>query len=223
MAIRLLLLTVLIAVIAGLSIVFARPLLGLPQASPSGSPARAPVAQTATPSPTRVPAPSPTRTAAPTPTTPRTPTTLCPDVPSGGTAVARLHSLTAIRIGEQPGFDRVVFEFGQEQSRQDDVPRFHIERSSAFSTIAGSPVVVQGTAFWSVRFEGASIADDRGNLVYRGPQDLDPNTALVRDVRLVNDFEAQMTWAIGLARLECPRVTTLRSPLRVVLDFPTGR
>jgi hypothetical protein len=125
-----------------------------------------------------------------------------------------------VRVGHQPGFDRVVFEFGQERSAQDDVPRFHIERASSFTAISGQPVAVQGSAFWSLRFEGASQADQSGNLVYKGSRDLDPSTALVRDVKLVEDFEAQLTWAVGLARLECPRVTTLRSPLRVVVDFP---
>lgn len=217
MVIRLAVLAVLIAVIAALSIVFARPLLGLPQTGPSASPTRPPVALTATPPAT--PAASPTRTASPTPTPTRTPTTACPAVPSGGRE-GGFRSLTDVRVGHQPGFDRVVFEFGTERSAQDDVPRFHVERATSFTNIAGQRVPVQGSAYWSVRFEGASQADQNGQLVYRGSRDLDPGTQLVRDVRLIEDFEAQLVWAVGLAQLECPRITTLRSPLRVVIDFP---
>jgi len=217
--VRLAVLAVLIAVIATLAIVFARPLLGLPAATPAGSPARAPVAATATATATVAVAPSPTRAASPSPTPTRTPTTACSPIPAGGRE-GGFHSLTDVRVGHQPGFDRVVFEFGTEQSAQDDVPRFHVERATAFTNIAGQRVPVQGSAYWSVRFEGASQADRNGQLVYRGSRDLDPATRLVRDVRLIEDFEARLVWAVGLAQLECPRITTLRSPLRVVIDFP---
>lgn len=220
MILRLAVLTVLIAVIAVLSVVFSRPLLGLPAATPSASrPPGSPTAAAASATPTAVAVTSPTLSPRPTPTPTRTPTASCPPVPAGGRA-GGYHSLSDVRVGHQPGFDRVVFEFGQEQSAQDDVPAFHIERAASFTAISGQPVAVQGTAFWSVRFEGASIADQSGNLAYKGPRDLDPTTAVVRDVKQVEDFEAQMIWAIGLAQLECPRVTTLRSPLRVVIDLP---
>ena len=218
MVIRLAVLALLIAVIAGLAIVFARPLLGLPAAAPTGRTTPPPTVAVAT-SPAATATAPPTATLAPTPTPTRTPTASCPPIPAGGRA-GGFHSLTDVRVGHQPGADRVVFEFGTEQSAQDDVPRFHLERATSFTAISGQPVPVQGNALWSVRFEGASQADQNGNLVYRGSRDLDPATTLVRDVKLVEDFEAQIVWAVGLARLECPRVTTLRSPLRVVLDFP---
>jgi hypothetical protein len=30
-----------------------------------------------------------------------------------------------------------------------------------------------------------------------------------------------MTWGVGLAKLQCPTLLTLSSPVRLVLDFPT--
>lgn len=223
MIIRSALLIVLIAAIAALSIVFARPLLGLPPASPSPTrPGPSPTVAASSPTVGVVVTPATTALPRPTPTPTRTPTTTCPPVPAGG-RTGGFHSLVDVRVGRQPGFDRVVFDFGQEKNAQDDVPAFHIERASSFTAISGQPVPVQGTVFWSVRIEGASIADQSGNLVYTGPRDLDPTTALVRDVKQVEDFEAQMIWAIGLAQLECPRVTVLRSPLRLVIDLPNPR
>lgn len=222
MVARLLLLAVLIAVIVGVSVVFARPLLGLPAAAPTGARGSpSPTVAAASPTVSFILAPTPSASPRPSPTPTRSPTTSCPPVPSGGRA-GGFHSLTDVRVGHQPGFDRVVLEFGQEQSAQDDVPVFHIERATSFTAISGQPVPVQGNAFWSVRVEAASIADQSGNLVYKGPRDLDPTTALVRDVKQIEDFEAQMVWAIGLAQLECPRVTTLRSPLRLVIDLPAA-
>ena len=222
MVARLLLLTVLIAVIVGLSVVFARPLLGLPAApSAATGSSPSPTVAAASPTPVFILAPVPSASARPTPTPTRSPTASCPPVPSGGRA-GGFHALSDVRVGHQPGFDRVVFEFGQEQGPQDDVPRFHIERAASFTAISGQPVPVQRNAYWSVRVEGASIADQNGNLVYKGPRDLDPTATLVRDVKQIEDFEAQMVWAIGLAQLECPRVSTLRSPLRLVIDLPSG-
>jgi hypothetical protein len=209
------LLMILVAAIAVVSVLFARPLLGLPPATPSPTVARG------SPSPTFTlgPGPTPSATRSPTAAPARTPTTTCPPVPAGGKAGA-FHSLVDVRIGHQPGFDRVVLDFGQEASAQDDLPAFRIERATSFTAISGQPVPVQGGALWSVRADGASIADRSGNLSYKGARDLDPATTLVRDMKLVEDFEAVMIWGVGLARLECPRVMTLRSPLRLVLDFP---
>lgn len=221
MVIRLALLAVLIAVIGTLSVVFARPLLGLPSATPSASVTAPAVATTATTAPASPATPGASASPSPSPSPTRTPTATCAPVAAGGRQ-GGFRSLSDVRVGHQPGSDRVVFEFGGEQGVQDDVPRFHVERATSFTNIAGQSVPVQGNAYWSVRFEGASQADQQGRLVYRGPRDLDPATPLVRDVKLIEDFEAQMVWAIGLARLECPRVTTLRSPLRVVLDFPSA-
>ncbi len=217
---RLALLIVLIAAIVAAAVVFARPLLGLPEATPSPSRA-SPTLAAASPPASLAPSATatPSATASPSPTPTRTPTSTCPPVPAGGRDAFR--ALTDVRVAHQPGFDRVVFEFGTEAGAQDDVPAFRIERAASFTAISGQPVPVQGSALWSVRFEPSSIADQSRNLVYKGPRDLDPTTTLVRDVKLVEDFEAVMVWGIGLAQLECPRVTTLRSPLRLVLDFPS--
>lgn len=214
MVFRVAALVALVAAVVVVSVVFARPLLGLPSATPS--PTRS-AAATASPtvavSPTATPSPTPSAT----PT--RSPTASCAPIPAGGT-VGGFHPIVAVRVDHQPGFDRVVFDFGQETEAQDALPAFAIDRAMRFTNIAGQPVPVRGTAFWSVRFEGASQADRSGRLVYTGSRDIQPGTEVVQNVKLVEDFEAVLIWAIGLSRLECPQVTTLRSPLRLVLDFP---
>jgi hypothetical protein len=211
---RLVLLALLVGAIAVLSVAFGRELLGLPPRGASPSPSR-PVAATATAGTS-----SPSANASASATAAATPTASCPPVAPGGRQ-SGLHSLRDLRVAHQPGFDRVVFDFGQEAGASDDLPAFRIERASSFTSISGQPVAVQGSAFWRVRFEGASIADQSGRLVYAGSRDIVPTTPLVREVKEVEDFEAVMIWAIGLARLECPVVMTLRSPLRLVVDLPT--
>jgi hypothetical protein len=44
---------------------------------------------------------------------------------------------------------------------------------------------------------------------------------LIKEVRLVEDFERVMLWGVGLQRLVCPTLLALSSPVRLVLDFPT--
>ena len=217
---RWLALIVLIAAIAVLSVLYARPLLGLPAATPTAARSLPAATSAAAPSSTFIlrPTPTPSASAAPARTPSRTATTSCPPVPAGGRQGA-FHPLADVRVAHQPDFDRVVLDFGQEASVQDDVPAFRIERASTFTAVSGQPVAVQGSAFWSVRTEGASQADRQGTVVYKGSRDIVPTTPLVRNVKLVEDFEAVMIWAIGLAQLECPRVSTLRSPLRLVIDF----
>ncbi|MEK6620554.1 MAG: hypothetical protein AABZ26_06230 [Chloroflexota bacterium] len=185
-----------------------------PTATATAGPTRTAAATSPAPTATRTATPSPTPTASP------SPVTSCPAVPPGGRA-GRVHALRDIRVAHQPGFDRVVFDFGPEAvGEQDDVPSYAIERASEFRNTAGQIVPVQGNVHWAVRFQGASIASE-GRLVYTGPSSIRPtSTTLVREVRLVDDFEAVMVWGIGLERLQCPRVTTLRSPLRLVVDLP---
>lgn len=215
MAGRLFLLLALVAALVAVSIVYARPLLGLEESSATPTAAPSPAAA----SPTRTAAAaSPTPTASPSPT--RSPTASCRPIPSGGRAGQGRRAIVDVRAGAQPSSDRVVFDFGTESGPGDELPAFTIERVESFTAISGKRVQLEGSAFWSVRFEGASQANSQGQLVYRGPQDIRPETTLVRQVRLVEDFEAVLIWGIGLARLECPTVQTLRSPLRLVLDFP---
>src|SRR5438094_495867 len=54
-----------------------------------------------------------------------------------------------------------------------------------------------------------------------GSTDIKPLTPLIKQVKLVEDFERVLTWGAGLDHLACPKVLELAGPFRVVLDFPT--
>ncbi|HVR89443.1 MAG TPA: hypothetical protein VHG53_07855 [Candidatus Limnocylindria bacterium] len=139
----------------------------------------------------------------------------CPAV-YGGKAFGQ-RTLGAIRIAHQPGFDRIVFDFssfgfGEEHG----VPSFTLDQAVSFTAPSGQGVPVQGNARFSVRFRNVGPMGS-----YKGPADLLPNTPLVREVKLVEDFEGTMVWGIGLERLQCPRVQELSAPDRLVVDLPT--
>ena len=177
----------------------------VPTASPTVAPATIPPAS-----------PTPSTAASASPTTP----TSCPNQ-TGGTE-GRQAQLVAVRVAHDTGFDRVVFEFGESTAPgQFGLPPYQVANVKTLSGMGGQPVTVAGNALFGIGIQNASTVNPDGTRSYTGPSSLKPTTPLVREVRLVEDFERVMLWGIGLDRLACPRVTTLGSPLRLVLDFPT--
>lgn len=129
--------------------------------------------------------------------------------------------LTRVAIGRHNGFDRVVFEF------RDDLPGYRIEyvEGPLSEDGSGNPVQLEGSAYLVVRMEPASGFDlsvPEGELVYTGPRRLSGPQAgavIVREVVRTGDFEAVLTWAIGVDGRAPFRVLTLEEPSRLVIDF----
>jgi len=201
----------------------------LPRTSPSAStvtiaPTTAAPTAARTASPTVAPTAAPT-TAAPSPTPAAspgsTPATACPERTGGATT--NQAQLTAIRIAHNPGFDRVVFEFAPSTVPGGvyGMPPFRVAVATSLSGPSGQPVPVEGSALFGVRFQNASTVDPSGTRTYTGATSIKPTTPLVKEVRLVEDFERVMVWGVGLQRLQCPTLLALSGPVRLVLDFPT--
>ena len=181
------------------------------------TPTRTATAAPTTPPPTATGAPSPTGTASPG----STPATACPERTGGATNTQA--QLTAIRIAHNPGFDRVVFEFGPSTAPGVyGMPDYRVAVATTLSGPSGQPVPIEGSALFGVRFRNASTVNPAdGSRSYTGPNSIKPTTPLVKEVRLVEDFERVLVWGIGLQRLQCPTILNLSGPVRLVLDFPT--
>jgi len=126
--------------------------------------------------------------------------------------------LERVAVGHHEGYDRVVFQF-----RGDGLPGYRIEyMEPPFQEDgSGNPIHVAGTAFVVVRMEPASGFDlntGEGELVYKGPKRL-PGTGVVQEVVRTGDFEAVLSWTIGLEAKVPFLVTTAASPPRLVVDF----
>ncbi|GAC1695605.1 MAG: hypothetical protein NVS9B6_01530 [Candidatus Limnocylindrales bacterium] len=191
-----------------------------PTATPLGLASRSPIVAPSTtapasPVPSVSPSPTPSRSASP------TAAGACPTA-TGGIAGAQAQ-LVGLRIAHQPGSDRVVFEFGPSTAPGPfAMPRYVIEPASSFTAVSGQRVTLDGNAFLSARFQNASmISPTTGQPTYPGPTDLRPGTPLVREMKLIEDFERVMAWGIGLDHPACPAVSELANPLRLVLDLPT--
>jgi len=188
-----------------------------PSASRSLSPTAAPPS-----SATSSARPSATATAAPTliasPGT--SPAAACPRT-TGGNA-SNQAQLVAVRVAHQAGFDRLVFEFGQSTAPGPfGMPGYTIEPASSLSGPSGQAVTISGNALFGARFQNASTQNPNGTASFTGSTDMKPTTPLIKEVKLVEDFERVLLWGTGLDHLACPKVSELAGPFRVVLDFPT--
>jgi hypothetical protein len=199
-----------------------------PVVTPSPAPSIGPTTSTPNPTPTIARptssffaiAPTVSPSPAPTGATGTPPPTAC--APQNGGDPNAQAQLTAIRTAHQTGFDRVVFEFGPSPVGSYGLPLYDIAVVTQFiGGGSGRPVPVDGNAFLQVRFRNASMVDPATGKQTFTQTDIRPGLPLVREVKLIDDFERVMTWGLGLERLACAKVTELAGPVRLVVDLPT--
>jgi hypothetical protein len=191
----------------------------------------APTASTSTPTETVEPTNSTTTEPAPTESGGTTTTTTtspqpaprtCPRHTGGEEGVYM--NLTDVRVGAHAGYDRVVFEFEEPDPNpagNGGIPYYQIKTARPPFTEDPSdlPIDVDGDAFARIIFQGASGYDFDGNATYDGPRRLTPGFGTLTDVVEGGDFEATMTWILGLSRTTCWEVQELADPVRLVIDF----
>ena len=124
-------------------------------------------------------------------------------------------NITAVRVGQQDGYDRITFEFSGA------IPEFRVEPATPplLQDGSGLPIDVRGDAFLQITLLGATKLAPDGSITYNGPtefsQDYDELVHLVEG----GDFEAVSTWYAGLQTEPCVRVLTLTDPARVAIDI----
>lgn len=137
--------------------------------------------------------------------------------PSGGTAL-----LVAVRAAAQQGFDRVVFEF-----ERGEVPGYRVRyvQPPITEDASGETVKMKGKAFIEIHMTGASGVDQRSGgehykESYTGPTRFSPTTGVIAEVVRTGDFEANLTWVVGVNQPEPGfAVEALEGPPRLVIDI----
>jgi hypothetical protein len=126
-------------------------------------------------------------------------------------------TLVDVRTGRHPGFDRVVFEF------RGAVPEHRVDYfDQLVQDGSGNPVAVAGGADLEVVFEGANAHDmDSGNPTV-SPRRFSPGLPAVKELAQVGDFEAVVSYGIGVDRERPITVSTLSGPSRLVVDVSTA-
>ena len=122
-------------------------------------------------------------------------------------------TLVAIRAAQHVGHDRVVFEFDGPLPAQHDVSFV----TEILADGSGLPVPIIGAALMSVTFSSATTHDDMGTIFT--PERTTFGLPNVIQVVRSGDFEAVLSFGIGLARQESFTVFTLTNPSRVVIDI----
>ena len=134
------------------------------------------------------------------------------DVP--GPAAPPVLELVDVRTGQHEGFDRVVFEF------LSDVPAYRLEyvQSPITDCASGFTATIAGEAFLRVRMTPAAAHDEEGNVTFV-PTELTPGLPTILEVEGTCDFEAILTWVVGLSEEVDFNVFVLTDPSRVVVDL----
>jgi hypothetical protein len=156
-------------------------------------------------------------------TMPAPTTASCPPLAGGATApisgpnASGTANLTNVALDHTDCTDRVVFNFTATTA---DSPGYKVEYQPGPITqdASGTPVSVAGGGYLVVRFEPAYGFDfNTGQPTYTGPNRLDATGAhYVRDVAKTGDFEAVLTWTIGVDQERPYRVTAQGSTTRTI-------
>jgi hypothetical protein len=129
-------------------------------------------------------------------------------------------NLIDVRTGAHTGFTRIVWEMDGDQG----TPWYTIGYADPpFADVADDVVPVDGDAFLRVVFFPGMRHDisDPSDIVqtYLGPDTIDVGLGSVVQVVFVDDFEANMEWAVGLTGVRPFHVFTLENPTRLVIDI----
>ena len=140
--------------------------------------------------------------------------------PGDGTGTALLKT---VRVGRNPGFERIVFEFAGTS-----MPGYRVQwiDGPVLADGYGEPVDVTGEAYLELIMEPASGVDlsaPQLTIVYDGPDRIPVagQTELITDLVRTGDFEAVLSWAAGTTEKVPFRVLRLENPTRVVVDLET--
>lgn len=122
--------------------------------------------------------------------------------------------LKDVRTGTHAGFDRVVFEFNGST-----MPGYELEYVDKPVRQCGSGNVVKmaGDGWLRVKFNPANAHTDAGKPTVL-KREIYPKYPNIIDIKSICDFEAEVTWAIGVKSPKQYRVLELLNPTRVVVD-----
>lgn len=175
-----------------------------PSPSPSPSPSASP-----SPSPTASPTSSPTPASSPSPSpSPTAPAGFVCGSASGGSVADS--TVTTTRVGQHPGYDRFVIEFGGGAPSYTVTP----QGDATFTrSPRGDQVTLEGTG--GVLIVVHSVTNWTS---YSGPTAFHPGYPFLRQALLVENFEGYQQWALGIQGSPCVRVGVFSSPSRLVVD-----
>lgn len=121
----------------------------------------------------------------------------------------------AMRMGTHAGYDRVTFQFKNGQ------PASIAIRAQAGTTFnqspSGQPARLAGRNGILVIIRGSDA-----HTAYNTSRDIKTRFHNLVEVRVLEDFEGQVSLGLGLSQTACYRASVLSSPTRLVIDIRSG-
>lgn len=130
--------------------------------------------------------------------------------------------LTDVSIEIRDCVERVVFDFKESEPGPGFEVSYKPEAVAKIEDGSGNPIAIAGAEFLVVRLFPAMTAEISGEDVtptYTGPRSIPApvEARFIREVAKTGDFEAQVTWAIGVDRKHPFRTNATESQLVVEL------
>lgn len=127
--------------------------------------------------------------------------------------------LKAVRTGKHEFYDRVVFEF-----EGNALPGYVIEYvdKPVRDCGRGEVVPVSGDGFLMVSMRPSNAHTESGQPTVKDLQ-LNPDLNVLKELKRICDFEAEVQWVLGLSSPNQYRVLELTSPARLVVDISHKR
>lgn len=134
------------------------------------------------------------------------------DLPGEGEGAAVLMS---VRQAEHDGYDRMVFAF-----KPGARPAVHAEYidSPVRHCASGEVVPLAGQAWLLLKFTPAAAHTEEGHPTI-ADRERAPNLSILKELKLICDFEADVSWVAGVASPQRYRVFMLADPPRVIVDL----
>ena len=121
--------------------------------------------------------------------------------------------LVRVRAGRNKTFDRLVFDF------EGPAPGIRVEYvDQLVQDATGEPIPLRGRAVVQIVIRPANAHREDGTPTITGPLPDLTGFAAFRQIADAGDFEAVLTWGIGVAARTGLRAFTLTGPSRVAVD-----
>jgi len=124
-------------------------------------------------------------------------------------------TLRTVRAAKHENFDRVVFEFAES-----GLPGYRIEYvdKPVRNCGAGEVVSVGGNGFLLIQILPANAHTEVGKATIADRERV-LNLPVMRELKLICDFEADVQWVVGASQANRYRVLELSNPARLVVDI----
>jgi hypothetical protein len=123
-------------------------------------------------------------------------------------------TLRQVRAADQNDFDRIVFEF-----KDQDVPGYRIEYVPKITDEAGTERKLFGKAFLRIDMNPAWAHSNETGAPSLAEREKRVNLSTIIEFKQVEDFEGVVSYALGLSRRKPFRVTEMSNPARLVIDI----